>query len=226
MTAPELDTYPITIYLSCRDLRRSIEFYREKLGFQIKECWPDEEKPMFASLRIGKQAVLLGAHMPPEEAGKWCGDDQKARELFQATARDFEANKPGAGVMIYLAVDDVDAYHETLRDRGLELIEPTTQFYGQRDFPLEDPEGYRLCFYMPVKMESCQSCGMPLAEAKPGQMYCHYCQDEYGKLKPYEAVLEGTIQGYFIAMQKMERPEAEQAAKEHLAKMPAWTGRD
>jgi hypothetical protein len=45
-------------------------------------------------------------------------------------------------------------------------------------------------------------------------------------LRPYEAILEGTIQGYFMGMQRMERAEAEVAAKEHLAKMPAWSLRE
>jgi hypothetical protein len=41
-------------------------------------------------------------------------------------------------------------------------------------------------------------------------------------LRPYEQVFEGTVTGFFMGMQKMERPAAEAAAKEHLAKMPAW----
>ena len=43
-----------------------------------------------------------------------------------------------------------------------------------------------------------------------------------GQLRPYEDILEGTITGYFMGMQNMERAEAEVAAKEHLGKMPAW----
>jgi hypothetical protein len=53
-------------------------------------------------------------------------------------------------------------------------------------------------------------------------MYCEHCTTDAGKLKPFVEVLEGTIQGYFMGMQNMERAEAEVAAKEHLAKMPAW----
>ena len=56
-------------------------------------------------------------------------------------------------------------------------------------------------------------------------MYCEYCTDDKGTLKPYEAVLEGTTVGYFMAMQKLKRPEAETAARSHLSKMPAWAGR-
>ena len=109
---------------------------------------------------------------------------------------------------------------------SLRLLTPNWQSrlpgYG---YSGDDPDGYRLVFYTPVAMESCQSCGMPLADAEPGQMYCDYCTDEKGTLRPYEQVFEGTVTGYFMGMQKMGRKDAEKAAKEHLGKMPAWVGR-
>ena len=147
-------------------------------------------------------------------------------ELWKQRIADFRSGKPGAGMMIYLAVEDVDRYHDTIKDRGAKpATAPHTQFYGIRDFAVADPDGYLLVPYTAVAMESCQSCGMPMTDAEPGQMYCQYCTDEQGQLRPYEAVLEGTIQGYFMGMQKMERGPAEAAAKVHLAKMPAWVGR-
>ena len=73
--------------------------------------------------------------------------------------------------------------------------------------------------------DRCQSCGKPLANVEPGMMYCEYCTDEKGQLRPYEQVLEGTTTGYFMAMQKMPRKDAEKAAKTHLATMPAWKNR-
>ncbi|MCP4093627.1 MAG: hypothetical protein GY747_09270 [Planctomycetes bacterium] len=123
----------------------------------------------------------------------------------------------------YVVVDDVDAYYEEVQKRGGKpATEPKSQFYGLRSFGIQDSSGYRLLFYSPLVMENCGSCGMPLTDAEPGQVYCDYCTDDAGKLKSYEEVLEGTIQGYFMGMQKMERAEAEVAAKEYLAKMPAW----
>lgn len=71
-----------------------------------------------------------------------------------------------------------------------------------------------LAFYRDtMSMPSCPSCGMPMKDAKPG------------KLRPFQQILEGTTTGYFMAMQKMPREKAEMAAREHLAKMPAWHGR-
>jgi uncharacterized glyoxalase superfamily protein PhnB len=219
------EKYPITVHLTSRDVPRSIRFYRDRLGFTLGECWPDEKQPLFASLTLGKQAILLGAHAPASEASKWCGDDAQLKAYFETLAQEYEESRPGVGIVIYLRVEDVDAFHAKLVEKGVkDMLAPKTQFYGQRDFPVRDPDGYRLTFYAPVVLESCQSCGMPLADAKPGQMYCGYCSDEKGVLKPYAAVFEGTVQGYFMAMKKMPRKEAERAAKEHLAKMPAWMG--
>src|SRR5262249_41079083 len=127
---------------------------------------------------------------------------------------------------LYLLVPDIDAFAATIQKKGVKLaLPPKTQFYGMRSAVVVDPDGYSLTFYSPVKMESCQSCGMPMADAAPGQMYCQYCTDEKGKLKSYEQVFEGTVRGYFMEHMKMARPDAEAAARAHLAKMPAWAAR-
>lgn len=125
--------------------------------------------------------------------------------------------------MVYIRVDDVDAYYaEVIEKGGKAGCEPKNEFYGLRNFLIQDLDGYRLAFYAPVQMASCQSCGMPLTDAVEGQMYCGHCANEEGELHPFEAILEGTITGFFMGMQKMERGPAEVAAREHLAKMPAW----
>jgi hypothetical protein len=163
--------------------------------------------------------------MDPDQATQMCGEDREAAAHMRTMAEEFAKNQPGVGVVTYVQVPEVDKYHADVSKKLKNLPAPKTQFYGLRDFPVQDPDGYRFQFYSLVKMTSCQSCGMPLTEAQPGQMYCNYCVDEKGKLKSYETVLEGCINGYFIPHHKMQRPEAEKAAKEHLSKMPAWAGR-
>jgi hypothetical protein len=87
---------------------------------------------------------------------------------------------------------------------------------------VQDPDGYRFTFYSPVTMQTCQSCGCRSPPRSPARCNCQYCVDANGKLKPYETVFEGTTTGFFMAMKKMPRKDAEKAAREHLAKMPAW----
>jgi len=224
MAAKEHD--PLTLMLTCRDAKKSIAFYRDTLGFEVEASWPDDKNPMWANLMMGRQGIMIGASMSPDDAGKMCGDDAAAAKVMTKLAEEYQKNRPGVGVVIYVAVPDVDGYHANLGKKGLKnLPSPRTQFYGIRDFTLEDPDGYRLTFYTTVSMASCQSCGMPMKDAKPGELYCVYCKDETGKLRPFEKILEGTTTGYFMAMQKMPREKAEKAAREHLAKMPAWHGR-
>jgi uncharacterized glyoxalase superfamily protein PhnB len=180
---------------------------------------------MYANLVLDKQSVMLGALMPADAAqGMGCGGEEI--ELLKRQNEEMAKNQPGVGVVTYVMVPNVDAYYDRLRSQGAKVLtNPKTQFYGIRDFTVQDPEGYKLVFYSPAQLESCQSCGMPLTDSQPGQMYCGYCADSTGKLKPYEQVFEGTVTGYFMAMQKMARPQAEKAAREHLAKMPAWSTR-
>jgi uncharacterized glyoxalase superfamily protein PhnB len=212
--------------LTVKDMAKSIAFYRDVCGFELKEKWPDTDAPMWANLMLGEQSVMIGPSMSPDAPG--CGHemDAAAKASWKAAYDDYQKNKPGVGVYVYLRVDDVDAHHDRVVTKGVTNAgKPTTQFYGIRDYLVEDPNGYRLFFYTEIALSSCQSCGMPMKDAKPGTMYCQYCTDEKGALKPYEAVLEGSTQGYFMAMQKLPRPQAEKAAREHLAKMPAWRNR-
>jgi uncharacterized glyoxalase superfamily protein PhnB len=216
--------YPISVILTSTDVKRSIAFYRDTLGFALEVCWPDENNPLWANMLLDGQSVMIGALMPPEAAHEGCSAEDV--NWLKTQVEEFKKNRPGVGIQVYLKVDNVDEHHRRVTSKGAKVLNrPTDRFYGIRDFFCEDPDGYRLIFYNLISMTQCQSCGMPLANAAPGQMYCGYCTDEKGQLKPYEAVLEGTTQGYFMAMKKMPRPEAEKAAREHLSKMPAWATR-
>ena len=219
------DRQKMSVGLTCKDMAASVRLYRDQLGFEMKESWPDERAPMWCNMVLNGQSVMLGASMDPDSVAEMCGGDAEAAAHHRKLAEEFRANKAGVGVMIYLMVDDIDAYRTRIARAGVKASEPKTQFYGIRESSVIDPDGYRLVFFTPVAMESCQSCGMPLADAQPGQMYCGYCTDEKGTLRPYEQVFEGTVQGYFMGMQRLARGAAERAAKEHLARMPAWSGR-
>jgi len=48
---------------------------------------------------------------------------------------------------IYVYVEDVEALHDELAERGATLLnEPTDQAYGLREFRVRDPHGYILAF--------------------------------------------------------------------------------
>ncbi len=81
----------------------------------------------------------------------------------------------------------------------------------------------------------CESCGMPMEKpedhggGKEDNSWCKYCCKEDGSHKSKEEVREGVItfmmseEGEKVFGKKFEsREEAEKAADEHIAKMPAW----
>ncbi len=219
----------MSIMFTVQDMPTSLAFYRDTLGFEMKESWPDEAHPMWCNLLLEGQSVMLGS-LPAEGDDMECaghgGEPDAAEKWALGLYRAARSHPLGVGSFVYIEVADVDAFHAAVCARGaMPHYEPKTQFYAIRDFAIDDPNGYHLVFHTPVSMTSCQSCGMPLTEAVEGQMYCQHCTDDSGKLHSYEAIFEGTVTGYFMGMRSMSREDAEAAATEHLSKMPAWVAR-
>lgn len=71
--------------------------------------------------------------------------DAETKLAFQAEAR---AQPKGAGQYLYLSVNDVDAAHAALTAAGLTpSTEPTNQPWGNREFVIRDPDGYKLVVF-------------------------------------------------------------------------------
>jgi len=108
------------LFLEVNNLRDSVEFYRERLGFELLTLTEEAEPPM-ATLRAGKLRVML------------------AEQLLTMARR-------GRGVHLFFGVTDVDDYYEQLQARGLDVAAPGDEGWGGRFVTLEDPDHYRLFF--------------------------------------------------------------------------------
>jgi uncharacterized glyoxalase superfamily protein PhnB len=138
---------PNSVQLTVQSVQRAVRFYKEKLGFKLTEAFPDSNRPVWANMVLGGQAVMLGQLPSLDEAKKW-GMDRAEIELLKRDAKAFARGEHGAGVAIYLQVEDVDVYWKRIkRKRVKPLTRLRTQFYGLRDFQVEDEDGYRLVFY-------------------------------------------------------------------------------
>jgi len=116
----------VTPNLLVRDLAASVRFYSDVLGFTIDLHVPDEPPYVFASVVRGAVKVFLN-----DLAGV-------VGEFPQMTA--------GHTSTLYVIVDQVDALFAEVSRRAPIAMPLKDQFYGMREFAIEDPDGYLITF--------------------------------------------------------------------------------
>ena len=108
------------LFLEVNNLADSVDFYQQKLGFEVEQLTLEAVPPM-ATLRGGRLRLML------------------AEQLATMARR-------GRGVHFFVGVADVDAYYEQLCARDVEVAPPTDEGWGGRFVTLEDPDRYRFFF--------------------------------------------------------------------------------
>lgn len=69
-------------------------------------------------------------------------------------SKDAMAAEKGRGMYAYIRVDDVDGEFDKLRDAGIKpATEPKDWPWGNCEFIVKDPDGYKLCFWQPIRSE-------------------------------------------------------------------------
>jgi len=119
----------VTPNLIVSDVSRSTAFYRDILGFSIKETVPAAEPFVFVWLERESVSVFL--------------NDFKAAaaDLPVVTGRAF-----GGTATLFIIVTDVDALHQSVAARAPVVMDLKTQFYGMREFAVTDPDGHIITF--------------------------------------------------------------------------------
>jgi hydroxymethylpyrimidine/phosphomethylpyrimidine kinase len=121
MPGPTLEFNHVMVYT--RNLARSLDFYRDHLGFIEIETVP----PYYARLRAprGRQTIAL-------------------HRLHPGQARPSRAE----GVRLYFEVRDLDAFCRKLVRRGVRFEQAPRQMeWGWRHAYLNDPDGHELSLY-------------------------------------------------------------------------------
>lgn len=198
--------------LAVRDVKRTIQFYRDSLRFEMGMAFPDADNPEYADLSRDGMVIML---IPVGNAG-------------------IDSNQRlGVGVNLYMQIDgNIDEYYNLLKNKGVKVVaDIKDEPFGIRDFTIEDIDGYKLTFNQVSKaVKACMSCGMPMTRpddfggGNPENLYCVYCSNPDGSLKSREQVFQGMV-NFMMTSQKMDRETAESAVKERMARMPAWSGR-
>ena len=129
----------VTPNLIVADIARSSAFYQEVLGFSVAATVPDASPFVFVWLQRGGVSVFLNAVSVvrddhPELAARPIGG---TATMYMTV----EAESVAAGI---------DALFAEVESSARVIMPLTNQFYGMREFGIEDPDGYVLFFAQPV----------------------------------------------------------------------------
>lgn len=114
--------------LTVGDVRRSVDWYRDVLGFSIDQEHERDGKLIAVSLRAGTVRILL-----TQEDGARGADRIK-----------------GLGFSLqFTTAQDIDALAAHARNAGASLDTEPMDAWGVRVFRLRDPDGFRLVFSSP-----------------------------------------------------------------------------
>lgn len=110
--------------LTVKDLRASLAWYRNVLGFTLDRKHERDGTLVAVSLKAGNVRILLGQ----DDGAK--GVDRPKGEGFS---------------LMITTAQDIDDYARLVRERGGVLdTPPTTVPWGARMFRIRDPDGFRL----------------------------------------------------------------------------------
>ena len=124
-----------TTFLPHSDAEESLAFYRDVLGFEVRNDVGSGRMRWITVGPAGQPQTSLVLHPPAVDPG--ITDDER-RVIAEMMAK-------GTYAMLILATDDLDGTFERLQANGADIIqEPIDQPYGVRDFALRDPAGTML----------------------------------------------------------------------------------
>jgi catechol 2,3-dioxygenase-like lactoylglutathione lyase family enzyme len=125
----------VTPNLVVSNVERSLAFYRDVLGFSLVTTVPDAAPFAFAWMKRDEVSVFLNS-----------------LDSVKAEHADLGARPIGGSASLFIVLeaaaiaDGVDAMFTAIGGRARVTMELKDQFYGMREFAIEDPDGYLIIF--------------------------------------------------------------------------------
>lgn len=117
---------PLMSAVCYRDPKAALTFLEAAFGFELARLIEDDQGALVHSeMRFGNAAIMIGH--------EWSEDHKSPSSLGGKNTQ-----------TVHIQIDsDVDAHCARARAAGFEiLMEPATQFYGDRTYRARDPEGH------------------------------------------------------------------------------------
>jgi glyoxylase I family protein len=119
------------------DMRTSVAFYRDKLGFEVFSHAPYYAEGEFhwARLKRGETELMLNTAY---DEGKRPAEPEAKRAAAHGDT------------CLYFHCPDPDAAYQDLLAKGVSVKPPKVAPYGMKQLYFKDPDGYGLCFQCQV----------------------------------------------------------------------------
>ncbi len=128
----------ITPNLMVEDVNRTVEFYKDVLGFEFVfgvpegsqeevTSWPEERSLDFAMIKCGTVEIMV-----------------QARRSLTEELPELKGKEIGGSVTFYIEIDGIQEWYERTRNKATIIKDLHTTFYGMQEFYIQDCNGYIL----------------------------------------------------------------------------------
>lgn len=130
----------LTPNLAVADIRQTVQFYCENLGFELIMAVPVTQDGIEQQLSDGKEYVYAmlkkdGVELMFQRSDSFREDVVLAEQM-----------SIGASVSFYMEGKGIDAFHAELKNKGIQVTELKLTWYGIKEFYLKDNNSYVLGF--------------------------------------------------------------------------------
>jgi uncharacterized glyoxalase superfamily protein PhnB len=129
MSLPQLSATKLTPNLIVSSVERCLAFYEGILGFARGMTVPEQSPLVFASVTSGPVEIFFNDR------------STVSKESPQLGGLSF-----GGGNTMFIEVVGLDALHQRIASKVKVIMPLVTQWYGVREFAIEDPDGYIITF--------------------------------------------------------------------------------
>ena len=119
----------LTPNLMVTDMAKTIDYYRDVLGFELMMSAPEEAPFDWAMMKSGEVSIMF----------------QTQKSLSEELSV-FKELAPGGSLTFYVDMIDATALYKRIKGKADLVKEPFDTFYGTREFIIRDCNGYLLVF--------------------------------------------------------------------------------
>ena len=127
----------LTPNLVVANVERSLAFYVNTLGFARGMTVPGQSPFVFGSVSCGPLEIFFN-------------DAATAIKEYPS----FAGKAIGATGTMFIEMEGIDAFHDAVKPKVKITMPIITQWYGTREFAIEDPDGYVITFAERVPQKS------------------------------------------------------------------------